>query len=241
MAKKGAAVAIGLAVLIGGGAYLYATGAEAKDRDDDDDDLDDLDDKRPDIGDDFDRPGRGDIPGKGPGGAPKPADGGKTWGDAPPGASYTVPEDWDPMRGLWISLDCEVVVEAPGWYCGTFSDDTPVPFGDPDCVIVERESYAETMAQDRNGVTGYIFFLIYAAGVDESGSPLPGLQPEEIAYQILTEISPMCADLPDDMWPDGLWDWYEYFLERVILTWEYAVGESDEWEIPFEPEAQGAA
>ncbi len=222
MAKKSAAVAIGVVVLLGGAAYLYSSTASAADGDDDDDDG--LDPTTGGNGGNGGNGGRGGPGGKGKidPSIPEPAGGGKTWGDAPPGTTYNIPDDWDPIRGLWISPDCEVVVEAPGWFCGASGDD-PFLYGGAQCNSVEFETYAVTMDDPGNGVAGYIYFLI---GL--------GQQPEQIAYQILTEISPLCADLPDNMWPDGLYDWYEVFLERVIVEWE------SEWGIEFDPDEEVA-
>lgn len=199
MAKaKGTAAAIGLVALIGLGAYLFAS--EAKAADDDDDDFDPTPD-----------PSKPEQPGKGPGGVPKPKGGGKTFGDPDPDVGYLVPFDWDPVRGLYISPDCEMVVEAPGWYCGAGGPDlqTPQLYGGFACTAIEFESYVDTMAEPGNGVAGYVDFLL---GV--------GMQPEEIAFQILTEVSPLCADLPDNMWPEGLAAWYSGFLDRVVMSWE---------------------
>ena len=199
---------IALALLVALGIYAYSSEAEAGEPDegDDEDDLPDL-------------PGTGDEPGKGPGGSPKPVTGGKVWGDAPPGAQYMVPADWDPVRGLWIAPDCAMVVEAPGWFCGS-TGDSPNVFGGDVCTEIEHDSYAATMAEPENGVAGYVDFLI--------GN---GMQPEDIAWQILAEVSPFCASVDPQDWPDGLWAWWEGFLERVILWWEEYTG------IEFEPEA----
>ncbi len=211
MAKKKTVAAVGIGAVVALAAYLFATSAEAAEPGVDDDDAPD----RP--------PSNGERrPGKGPSGAPKPAPGGSTTGTPPQGASYTIPEDWDPIRGLWISPDCELVVEAPGWYCGSTGAgwQTPQVYGGFSCTAIEHASYVDTMAEPGNGVAGYVDFLIGA-----------GWQPEDIAWQILTEVSPMCADLPTDMWGDGLWSWYQGFVERVIISWEDYQG------IPFDPEA----
>jgi hypothetical protein len=199
--KQGRAlVVIGVIGLAGLGIFLYSRKAKAAE-------------------------GAKPLPGKTEGGKlppkiPRPAKGGKTYGKVPKGQRYELPADWDPLRGLWISPDCEVVVEAPGWYCGLDTVNgkkIPLSFGGNRCNAYEAESYVETMAQEDTGVAGYVLFLINA-----------GMQPEEIAYQILTEVSPFCADVPDSQWPQGLQSWYESFLERVILTWEEEQG------IPFE-------
>ena len=223
MANK-AAVAIGVLALLGGAAYLYSSTASASDGRDDDLD-DDRDDDRDDgRDDDLDDPSTGKTKPGGKGTIPKTTGGmGKTWGTVPPGTTYKIPDDWDPTRGLWISPDCEVVVEAPGWFCGSSGQDEPFHYGGPQCNSVEFETYLATMDDPGNGVAGYIYFLINL-----------GEQPEQIAYQILTEISPLCADLPDNMWPDGLFDWYETFLERVIVEWE------SEWGIEFDPDEEVA-
>lgn len=205
MAKKAAAIGIGLA--LGLGAYLFATSASAAGGDDDND----LPDEPP-------EPGDPPTPGNGPGGSPKPVGGGKTYGEPAGVATYTIPDDWDPVRGLFISPDCEMVVEAPGWFCGSGENDTPQVFGGFACTAIEFDSYHETMAEPGNGVAGYVEFLI---GL--------GSQPEQIAFTILTEVSPLCADLPDAQWPPGLVAWYEAFLERVIFTWE------EYWGIEFDP------
>ena len=210
MAKGKTAVAIGILAAVAVGAYAVTAGAAEPD--DFDDDLDD------DFDDDFDLPGW-EGPGAGPGGAPKAAGGGKTYGEPAPGASYSIPVDWDPIRGLWISPDCEMVVEAPGWFCGS-DNDTPYIFGAGQCNVVEFESYADTMAEPGNGVVGYIEYLVNM-----------GAYPDEIAGQIVGEaIPPECWSLPAADWPPGLWAWWEGFLARVTAWWEEA------WGIPFEPE-----
>lgn len=155
------------------------------------------------------------TPGKGPRGAPKPKAGGTTTGTPPSDASYVLPEGWDPVRGLWISPDCEVVVEAPGWYCGDDQEGNPFLYGGFSCSAIEFDSYEETMLEPGNGVAGYVDFLIGT-----------GMQPEEIAMQILVEVSPLCADLP--AFSPGLQAWYEWLLERVVASWEEYQG------IPFE-------
>jgi len=204
MAKGKTAAGIAIVALAAAGAYAYATSAEAKGTDD--------------FDDDFDEPGF-EGPGKGPGGSPKPAGGGNVYGKPASGAQYTMPIDWDPIRGLWVSPDCEMVVEAPGWFCGS-TGETPHPLGSGYCVAVERESYEETMAEPDNGVAGYIEFLINMAAY-----------PDEIAGQIVGEAIPeACWSLPAAEWPDGLWAWWEGFLARVTAWWE------DAWGIPFEPE-----
>jgi hypothetical protein len=115
-----------------------------------------------------------------------------------------------------------MVVEAPGWFCGTGGADgsTPQPFGSFACTAITAETYVDTMAIDANGVAGYVDYLVEL-----------GMQPEEICMQILAEVSPLCADLPDAQWSDGLLGWYEAFLERVIIWYE------EYWGIEFEPEA----
>ena len=210
MSNKGFAIGIGVAALLGVG--LWAATASA-DEGDDDNDFD----PRP--------PPGSDDPGKGPGGVPKPKGGGKTFGDPDPEVVYTVPDDWDPVRGIYISPDCEMVVEAPGWYCGSSGPEleTPQIFGGFSCTAIEFDNYFDTMAEPGNGVAGYIDFL---AGV--------GFQPEEIAFQILSEVSPLCADLPFDMWSPGLVAWWDSFLERVIFSWEEFHG------IEFDPEVDAA-
>lgn len=206
MAKKGAALAVGLAAIAGLGLYLWGSSASAGE-------------------------GEGGGPnwpedegesGNGPNGAPESWEGGEVWGEPPSGASYVVPPDWDPLRGLWISPDCELVVEAPGWFCGTGGPEgmTPQPFGGFACTAMTAETYVDAMAMERNGVAGYVDYLVEL-----------GMQPEEICLQILSEVSPLCADLPDDQWPDGLFAWYEGFLERVTVWWE------EYWGIDFEAEA----
>ena len=200
------AVAIGAAALIGAGIFLFGRKAFA-------DEPGPAPGPTPGPAPEPPRPGPGPRPD-----IPKPAGGGKTYGIPPASAGYQIPADWDPLRGLWISPDCEVVVEAPGWYCGVGGPQglTPQAWGDFSCRGILAESYVETMAVERNGVTGYVEFLIET-----------GLQPEQIAFQIVQEIAPMCADAP--MWPAGLLAWWDDFLRRVVEQWEEFHG------IPFEP------
>lgn len=212
MAKKSAALGIGIAAAVAAGVYMLTRSASAAEG-----------------GDDFDEPlgpgeGPGQVPGSGPGGSPKPASGGKVYGSPPAGTTYTIPADWDPIRGLWISPDCEMVVEAPGWFCGSDGDITPWVFGAGQCNAVEFDNYADTMADPGNGVAGYVEFLINM-----------GMFPDEIAGTIVGEAVPeACWSLPVEQWPDGLWAWWEGFLARVTAWWEEA------WGIPFNPEGEAA-
>jgi len=206
--KKGTALALGIAAIAAGGLYLWSTSASADQGDDDPN------------GPDW--PGTGDEPGKGPGGSPKSLPGGDVYGDPPPGAGYLVPEDWDPIRGLWVSPDCEMVVEAPGWFCGSGGPDleTPQPFpGEPFCTAMPADTYAGTMDVPGNGVAGYLDFLFEI-----------GMGPEEAAWQVLVEAAPECALDPADM-PDGLFAWWEGWVARVVYWWEEYHG------IEFEPDA----
>ena len=166
-------------------------------------------------GPNWDTPSRGGKRGKGPGGSPRAkGENGDlpTWGTPPPGASYLVPEDWDPIRGLWISPDCQMVVEAPGWFCGSSGAGEAEVANAPGgfvCEAVEEQTLIDTMAIPNNGASGYIASMVLA-----------GYQPEEIAIAIVAETSPLCADVSVDQWGAGLIAWYESLLARVIEMWE---------------------
>lgn len=207
MAKKDGALLVLVAGAIGLGIWAVSKDAKADDV----------------LGPSWDVPGSGGGRGKGPGGSPKAIGDLPPWGDPAPGASYLVPDDWDPMRGLWISPDCVMVIEGPGWYCGSSGSgesETPNLLDGFLCNSEEGLSLREVMAIPGNGAAGYIAALIGA-----------GHQPGEIAYAILEEASPMCAAVNASQWGPGLQAWYDALLQRVIDAWE------DEQGIDFDPEA----
>lgn len=171
-----------------------------------------------------DKPVPGDSPTPGNKKVPKTKPGGKRFGEVT--KDYAIPADWDPVRGLFFSPDCRVVVEAPGWLCGVNEQGVinlygvPGPHGFEDCRSIERNTYDKTMAVDRNGAMGYITHLI---GKD--------LDPNDIAWMILEEAAPACWNMPQSKWPDGLVYWWNYLLERLSTIYE------DETGIHFDPYA----
>lgn len=166
-----------------------------------------------------------------PGGGPRPGDkdppsgkrvpktrpGGKRFGE--PTKDYAIPADWDPIRGLYVSPDCQVIVEGPAWFCGQDANNAIQLYpGAFSCRAVEKTNYKETMAVPRNGVAGYVDYLI---GKD--------FNPSEIAWTILEEAAPACWDLDQPDWPQALVYWWNYLLERLALWYEESTG------IPFDP------
>jgi hypothetical protein len=165
-------------------------------------------------------PGGGDRPGDAPspgGRIPKTRPGGKRFGDVE--KNYPIPAGWDPVRGIYFSPDCEVVVEAPAWFCGLDGNGAIQLYpGSPGCRAVEASSYKETMAIPRNGVAGFVDYLI-----------TKDFDPSQIAWTILDEAAPNCWNLDQKDWPPGLVHWWNYLLRRVSQWYEESTG------IPYDP------
>lgn len=166
-----------------------------------------------------------------PGGGPRPGDktppngkrvpktqpGGTRYGD--PDKDYTIPANWDAVRGIWFSPDCKVIVEAPAWFCGQAPNGAIQIYpGSFSCTVIEKPTYAETMAVPKNGVAGYVDYLISK-----------DFDPNLIAWTILEEAAPACWDLEQKDWPPALVYWWNYLLERLYSWYEDSTG------IPFDP------
>lgn len=141
--------------------------------------------------------GKGRVFGGGGGGGGGLFGGG---GGTPPG----IPEDFDfGGNGLWISTDCEWVVEGNRfWQEGQVNAE-------------ERPTLDATLAIDDNSVLGFVDYLINDQGYQ---------QPEEIAWKILVEASPLCADLDPEQWGEGLAQWFQNFVARLTPYVEEALG-----------------
>lgn len=179
------------------------------------------------AGGDVDRgPETGGRPGKGRSGTPKPSAGGVLVGTPPVGKTYEVPPDFDPDRGIWVSPDCELVVEAPGFWNGLeskppFTELTPIPasrmmpanvpaFGDAGDASIEAPSIRDVWAQSQTaGAVGFVDYWVNQ-----------GIQPEAIATRLLQEIAPMCAQVPTASWGHGLADWYDATVRRITAQAE---------------------
>lgn len=168
-----------------------------------------------------------DLPGlkgsTGPG-APPTADGptpaevpGTRVSGAAPDA-FRLPEDFDPLRGLYITPDCVAVVEADGFWNGLDENYAPIVEGRtrsgfPITARNPNDSYgrdtlkATFAADDKNGALGF---------VDEQ-MIYNNVQPEEVAYQIVEEYAPMCASIGPDQWGPGLLNWYNETIERMLV------------------------
>lgn len=164
--------------------------------------------------------------GKGESGSPKPAPGGVTSGRGRPGVSYVVPEGWDPVRGLWISPDCEYVVEGPGWYFGLCLG----PEGYRVCDLNYRDGWP--WSTDGGSLTGNGQTMAEHLGSAEDAGALgfvanrlaEGLQPEDVARLILEEYAPMCADVDPSMWSPALSSWYQSLVARIVEESESELG-----------------
>lgn len=168
-------------------------------------------------------PGGGDRPGDSDpdhGRVPKTRKGGKRFGDVT--KDYMLPKGWDPIRGIWFSPDCEVVVESPGWLCGQEYDGVINMYpGSPNCKAIEFTTYKRTMAEPYNGCMGYVDYLINK-----------GFNPSEVAWTILEEAAPHCWNKQQRDWPPGLVYWWNYLLSRLAERYEENTG------IHFDPFAQ---
>lgn len=162
------------------------------------------------------KPGDKPVPGKtNPGHKPK---GGGHGGGQYGSGDIPLDFDWEGNQ-LFIGTDCDVVAEAKQFM--------PSPEGGVNAC--EYDNLAATLEdpdnqcppQGTNTVYGYIDFMIDQLGMDD---------PIAIATQILVEAAPFCADLPEQLWPEPLVDWWNGFVERVVDYHEEATG------IPFEPE-----
>lgn len=159
--------------------------------------------------------GTGGAPG--PGGSPPLGRGGRRWGRPPSGATYDVPPDWDELRGLWISPDCEMVVEGPGFWCGlqrrSLADPTLEVASPGVCdASVERPTLAELWAASPTvGAVGHADFWLSN-----------GAQPGEVAMAIVRELAPLCSEGDPSQWSDAVAQWFNHHVERVT---DYLAGE----------------
>ena len=107
-----------------------------------------------------------------------------------------LPEGFDfGGNGLYVSVDCDYVIEGNlFWPTGSLS-------------AVEAPTLEAVLAVSRdNTVVGYLDYLIDTLGYR---------QPEQVAWKILEEASPMCASVDPAQWGEGLQAWYETFVARV--------------------------
>ncbi len=136
-------------------------------------------------------------------------------------------------RGLYISEDCEWVLEGPAFWParpGTLAFRALINrSGDPDdpTGIRERCQGVTTMA-------GVIFATTFKADPSGGVTGEPGASqctvldlfdtrmlqegqtdPKLLADAIVRETAPLCFDAPVDTWPEGFAIWYDYFVERV--------------------------
>ena len=131
--------------------------------------------------------GDGGRRGRGPNGSPKPAPGGRTWGRPPEDADYLVPPNFDPLRGLWISPDCQFVVEAPGFWCGLIRRSLNDPTLEPavDHQVCDASAGAGTLRElwALSPTVGAVAHADYWIS--------NGAEPPEIAMKIVRELAPL--------------------------------------------------
>lgn len=150
--------------------------------------------------------GNGDTPSKVPGRKRGPDGRGDVWRDEDDLPSLPGPADFDYAgNGIWIDGECQFVIEGD-----LFWPD------DPRFVVAEEApSVSETLNLRRdNTIVGFIDYLMNEEGEDD---------PIEIVWRILTEVSPMCADVdPDTQWGESMRIWFNDFLDRVTAHVEEA-------------------
>lgn len=144
--------------------------------------------------------GKGKIFGGGGGGGGGGLFGGGGGAKLPPG----LPADFDfGGNDLWVSPDCEWVVEGNRfWQTNKVNAE-------------EAPTLEAVLAIDDNGVNGFIDYLINDQGFRS---------PEEITWRILQEASPLCADLDPEQWGEGLAQWFENFVARIVPYVEETTG-----------------
>lgn len=133
----------------------------------------------------------------------KIAGGGTVWSDP----NKDNPASGGPAGGfdfksnkIWISPNCDEV-----WEGNLFWDDSEVaPFE----TVQETLAYNEN-TQSPNSILGFVAYLIDDEGIT---------QPNDIAWRVVEELSPMCVavDDPNKSWGPGLLNWYNNFLDRLI-------------------------
>lgn len=161
-------------------------------------------------------PGSGGCLGEG--GSPLPAPGGRVYGTPRQRARYVCPRSWDPHRGLWISPDCSMVVEGPGFWIGLGGAPGTNTVDPHTMIAYPASSLAEVWADKVNGAAGLVETLLEQ-----------GLAPEEVVGRIVREVAPACASKPRSQWGEGLRLWWDIAVRHVI---EIRDGSID---APFEP------
>lgn len=144
---------------------------------------------------------------KGPGGKGKVFGG----GNAKPGEGPPLPEDLPEEfdyggNGIYIDPDFRYVIEGNRFWP---SDEFAIN-------AIEYPTLEEVLAEDDNSVVGLIDYLMNEGGID---------QPEGIAWAVLEHahrmsnpeamIGPVALE-ETEYWGDGLINWYDNFLERVV-------------------------
>jgi hypothetical protein len=123
-------------------------------------------------------------------------------------------------NNLWISLDCTSACCGEMFWPGP--DALPPGQGPP---AEEADTLDAVLSIPGNTALGFIDYLIQQEGLEQA---------EEIAARVITEISPLCADVdPNVDWGDGLRLFHEWLLIRLV---PYV----DEWVHGIEPEDIGA-
>lgn len=151
-------------------------------------------------------------PSTGPGGA-------KTWGT--PGSAGGLTPPFDPTgAGLFVSDDCNTVIEgAKFWPANAPIDRNPPKEGTPSgykfdpataqgraCVVRDVRGLAGSQDADCTGLD-YVDGMILDAGIQD---------PIEIAQSIARQVAPLCWDAPEVTWPEVFAAWYDSLVQRLV-------------------------
>ena len=164
-----------------------------------------------------DRPQEGGRPkapkpwSRGPGGKGKVFGGGKGKpGEGPP-LPEDLPDDFDYAgNGLYVDPNCEYVIEGNIFWPGTTG---------PIYASAEATTLDSSLALfgGKNSILGFVDYLVNEQSL--------GDDPEGIAWTVLEHASPMCTSVePEGNWGDGLINWYDNFLERIIAYLDEGIG-----------------
>lgn len=114
-------------------------------------------------------------------------------------------------NGLYIDPNCEYVIEGNFFWPAN-----------PDKAYEAETLEAVMGLHPENTILGYVDYLT---------NTLDYKQPEQVAWKILEEASPMCAAVDPSQWGRGLQAWYDTFVARLS---EYM----EDYGISFGPSAE---
>lgn len=154
------------------------------------------------------KPGGGKLP-TGPGAPPASArinpstiEGGSAWWGDP----SKIPADFDwNGNGIFISTDCTAIAIG--------AEFSPVQFTIVGAVTREKiDTLQSARVHAPDGpLWNFWLYLMYNQGFT---------QPEDLAARVLAEEAPLCADMPDDMWPAGLSSFYQALVGDAVDFYE---------------------